>query len=65
MLGHIPFTTQKNMFSPAGSFKYERLVRSSLASRIGGFDSGGKFGLFSSSISLSVVVIVFVWECYM
>lgn len=44
---------------PAGSFKCDRLVRSSLASSMAGFISGGKFGLLltcSSSFVVSTVL---------
>lgn len=40
---------------PAGSFKYERFVRSSLASRIVGFIGGGRRGLESSCNAATVV----------
>ena len=41
---------------PAGSFKYERLVRSSLASSIAGFIKGGRLVVVESSIRAPVVV---------
>lgn len=43
------------MDKPAGSFKCDRLVRSSLASSIAGFISGGRLGLLSSRSSAWVV----------
>ena len=40
---------------PAGSFKYDRFVRSSLASSMVGFMSGGRLGLESSCSAATVV----------
>jgi hypothetical protein len=42
---------------PAGSFKCERLVKSSEASNIVGFMSGGSFGSLPSAMAASVVSI--------
>ena len=47
---------------PAGSFKCDRLVKSSLASSIAGFINGGRFGLLSSRSSAWVVSIVRDWS---
>jgi hypothetical protein len=46
---------------PAGSFKCERFVRSSLASSMAGFISGGRFGSLPSLMEASVVSTVLVW----
>lgn len=48
---------------PAGSFRWERLVRSSLASSMEGFINGGKDGLFGSWSSACVVSTIFVYGC--
>lgn len=45
-----------NIFIPAGSFRCDKLVKSSLASNIAGFISGGK-ELLSDCNSLNVVLI--------
>lgn len=45
---------------PAGSLRCERLVRSSLASSMAGFISGGRFGSLPSWMASSVVSTVFV-----
>lgn len=46
---------------PAGSFRWDKFVRSSLASSMAGFIKGGRFGLLSTCSSACVVSTVFVY----
>lgn len=63
--GGVSWWSKGNIFrrnKPAGSFRCDKFVRSSLASSIAGFMSGGRFGLLSTWSSACVVSTVFVYS---
>ena len=61
---HSPTVRERLVWRiPAGSFRCERFVKSSLASSIAGFISGGRSAFESSSRSARASSIVFVCTC--